>query len=89
MISYKCCNDCEDRINAVCDQCNRKPHIAEFYTDKGSRRLNFDGEEFKVVDIEDDNGGKEVHCYNSLGEPALFFWKNGRISLMHIGGINR
>ncbi len=87
MISCECCNDCEDRESAVCDRCNSKPRIAEFYyTDKRSRRLKFNGEEFKVVDIEDDNGAKEVHCYNSLGEPALFFWKNGRISLMHIGG---
>ena len=60
MISYECCNDCEDRKSAVCYRCNSKPHIAEFYnSDNGVRILNFGGEEFRVINVENYNGGKK------------------------------
>jgi len=53
--------------------------MANFYEKDNRVYLSFKGKNYKIIDAEDDNGGKELHCVDEDNFKSLFFYKNDMV----------
>lgn len=61
--------------------------MAKFYQSPKDKRyyLSFGGAEYRIGDVEDDNGGKELHCKNANGKNFVFICKGNKVRMTHKG----